>query len=63
MRGVKEVMKIDVDAAYEAGCIARDKYEKTDRYHKKMDLFSFAIKYDTMFFSGGWYAFMECLLP
>lgn len=58
-RGVKEVMKVDVDAAYEAGCIARDQYEKTDRYYKRRDLFSFAIEYDTMFFSGGWYAFMD----
>ena len=61
-RGVKEVMKVDVDAAYEAGCIARDKYEKTDRYYKRRDLFSFAIEYDTMFFSGGWYAFMDLFI-
>lgn len=58
-RGVKEIMKVDVDAAYEAGCAACNKYEKTDRYYKRMDLFSFAIEYDTMFFSGGWYAFMD----
>lgn len=61
-RGVKEVMKVDVDAVYEAGCAARDKYEKTERYHKRMDLFSFAMKYDTGFFTGGWYAFMELFI-
>lgn len=61
-RGVKEIMKVDVDAAYEAGCIARDQYEKTDRYYKRRDLFSFAIEYDTMFFSGGWYAFMDLFI-
>lgn len=61
-RGVKEIMKVDVDAAYEAGCIARGQYEKTDRYYKRRDLFSFAIEYDTMFFSGGWYAFMDLFI-
>ena len=61
-RGVKGVMKVDVDAVYEAGCIACDKYEKTDRYHKEMDLFSFAMKYDTGFFTGGWYAFMDLFI-
>lgn len=61
-RGVKEVMKVDVDAVYEAGCAARDKYEKTERYHKRMDLFSFAMKYDTGFFTGGRYAFMELFI-
>lgn len=61
-RGVKEIMKVDVDAAYEAGCIARDQYEKTDRYYKSRDLFSFAIEYDTMFFSGVWYAFIDLFI-
>ena len=61
-RGVKEVIKVDVDAVYEAGYAARDKYEKTERYYKRMDLFSFEMKYDTGFFTGGWYAFMELFI-
>lgn len=58
-KNIRKSVKVNIDLEYELYESKYKKFEKTENYYKKQDVFSHCYKYDTCFFVGGTYSFMQ----